>query len=84
MVWFDQLLRRYGALIPLIPFLIRWWAAAVAAPAPNMRPASHFSEAGTLYVGLSVARFMIYFLHVSGRPLLPWALSSTEFVGCQV
>lgn len=66
MVWFDRMLRRYGALLPFLGFAIRWWGSALATPGGSVTPASQFAEAGVIYISLTVARIFVYILHVTG------------------
>ena len=50
--------------------LSRWFGSAVATPGASVTPASQFSEAGVLYLGLTMARIFVYLLHVTGEPSL--------------
>ena len=44
----------------------RWWSAALSAPAPDVRSPAHFVQAGLIYFSLTLGRFFVYFLHVTG------------------
>lgn len=47
----------------------------MSAPGPDVRPASHFAEAFCIYIGLTLARVVLYGFHVTGMPLsLAWLL----------
>ncbi len=74
LLWFDRMLRRFGPLLPLPVVALRAASDLVMLHSEQHqlsglqsgRLQGHFAETAVIYVGLSMVRLLVYFLHCAG------------------
>lgn len=74
LLWFDRLLRRFGPLLPLPVVALRAASDLVMLHSEQHqlsglqsgRLQGHYTETAVIYVGLTVVRLLVYFLHCAG------------------
>ena len=74
LLWFDRLLRRFGPLLPLPVVALRAASDVVMLHSEQHqlsglqsgRLQGHYTETAVIYIGLSMVRLLVYFLHCAG------------------
>ena len=75
LLWFDRLLRKFGPLLPLPVVALRLASDLVLLRGEEQRLTGlqsgrlqgHYTEAAVVYLGVSVMRLLVYFLHCAGK-----------------
>lgn len=75
LLWFDRLLRRFGPYLPMPVVALRLASDLVMQRAQQHQPSGlqsgrlqgHYTEVAVIYVGVSVMRLFVYFLHCAGE-----------------
>ena len=75
LLWFDRLLRRFGPFLPLPVVALRLASDLVMLRGEQHRLAGlqsgrlqgHYTETAVVYLGVSVMRVLVYFLHCAGE-----------------
>ena len=74
LLWFDRLLRRFGPLLPLPLVALRAASDLVMlyseqhqlSGLQSGRLQGHYTETAVIYIGLTMVRLLVYFLHCAG------------------
>ena len=64
---FDRLFRKFGAVLWLVPFLLRCAATQTAGTAWTRRRNAHFGTALAAYLSVTGLRALIYLVHYTGE-----------------
>ena len=75
LLWFDRLLRKFGPLLPLPVVALRLASDLVLLRGEEQRLTGlqsgrlqgHYTETAVVYLGVSVMRVLVYFLHCAGE-----------------